>query len=240
MSFRKASHITDAIIALNHEGILLLRQSKAADALSCFTEALSAVRQLLMDQFDGTLRTTPQNDTKNSQSLITSIPLLESCSRFEPLLEASSEGESFAFYNRAFSIETRWSPHIGTTSLTSILLYNSGLAHHIMAMQGIYNPTSKLEEALRCYKYALTIFRTAVPSSAKEGLYLLTLALLNNMGHIFPYFSCLDEAASCRDRLDELLEELVPNTMSDEDVDFFYFEKMYREQGYMYTAAPAA
>jgi hypothetical protein len=237
MNFRTASHITNIIVDLNNDGILLLRQNKAKAALSCFTEGLSTVHQLVMDQFDGTLCSTSKDPIKGKRSSILSIPLFKVCNDFDSQSGSSSwTGESFAFYNRAFTL----SSCIGTSPLTAILLFNSGLAHHVMAMQGTYNPSKKLQQALRCYKYALNVIRSMAPSSTKENLYVLTLALLNNMGHVYFCFSWAKEVHSCRDHLDALLEDFLSHILSDEDADFFYFEKMYREQGYVYSAAPAA
>jgi hypothetical protein len=189
----------------------------------------------MMDQFDGIRRPRSINVGDNDQPSILNVPLLEAYTDLDAQLLGgpSSTGESFALYNCAFSKDDiPWSPRMNTSTLTAILLYNSGLSHTIMAIQGPSDRPKKLHDALRCYKYSLKI----IQQYQHPHFYVMTLGLLNNMGFIFSCLSWFNEAQSCRERLDVLLENSSPEILSDDDADFFYF-------GYgcgFPTAAPAA
>lgn len=227
---------SDVLADLNNEGISLLRQNKPSAALRRFTEGLSCIRQLMMDQFDGTVRPEkPIGILKGTRSPLKGVPLPQQASTVD---SRSCSEESFIFYRRAFTIESYLNPSVCSTAFTAVLLYNSGLAHHTLALQE--DSSDELKSALRFYKMALKVIRSSMPRTMKEDFYVVVLALLNNMGHVWCHFCEAIEAQSCRQQLDNLLEIFLPGIMSDDDADFFYFEKMYRQQGYIYCAAPAA
>jgi hypothetical protein len=94
---------------------------------------------------------------------------------------------------------------------------------------------------MHLYKQGINIIRQNMPTSPSgDMLFLLVLALLNNIGHIFSHFCQYKDVQACRSRLDVLLESNIPASLSEEATEFFSLGKFYRSDGYSIAAAAAA
>lgn len=226
-------HLSD----LNNHGVNLLKKNKDRAAISTFTKAMYHAKNLLDDQealetscHEGSLRIS----TKCS---ITSIPFFDVSKTWAC---RTSPHNIFPLYERAFAFHSRCDLRNDHVLFNAVLLYNIGLAHHRLGLMQLKESDKNLQQALRFYKCGLSVVRqNALQASSGENYFILVLAFLNNMGHIFSHFFRDDEAASCRDHLDVLLET-VPIDLREEDSEFFHLSKLYRSAGSCNIAAPAA
>lgn len=163
----------------------------------------------------------------------------------------------YAMFDRAFLFTGNAFGRVhNEVVLDAVLLYNVGIAYHRLAVTTANNKRESLQNAhaaLRCYKYGINLIRHANDNDnhhnpmqqeqQQESLFLLALATLNNLAHLFWFSSGPADAVVCREMLDALLESWhIPESsiMSKEDVDFFYFGKVCRDASVVMATAAAA
>jgi hypothetical protein len=165
-----------------------------------------------------------------------SVPINESLCLKD--MEASP-GNMFTIYNYTFAFG-------GCDSFddecmaSAILLFNQGLAHHRLALSGrSRNSAAAFKNALALYKMGLGVFQTNTDLAADEQLFLVLLALLTNMGHIFSHLFQVSDAKQCREKLEMFLSLSSSLAIPDEETDFFYSALTFSSY-YNANAAPAA
>ena len=155
-------------------------------------------------------------------------------------LMAASPSNSFTLYPRAFTIQCNGGmDQRSSFELSVTLLFNIGLSYHL---RGMRHPTAcqrDLKEALRYYKLGLTLVRQNVSECSGSNIfYLLSLALLNNAGHLFSHFG-QRQANICRERMENLLENDALFGIPEEHIEFFESNVFFGKSCDM-RAAPAA
>lgn len=237
---------------LNNQGVRLLKEGNMRDAILAFKGAMYEAHASLMgDDGDGDddngyeSKDTPSRsfDKQHQQhgacyyakSPITSITLREASPKASP-------HNTFSVYQRSFAFDcTCGNVQDDKVLFNSVLLYNIGLAHHRLGVTHIRDSTKNMQEALRYYKCALNMVRqNTLHTTAGDQLFLIVLALLNNMGHVFCHFFREQDAKACRTHLDSLLESSIPVVLTDQDSDFFLLGKFFRSAGHCNAAAAAA
>jgi hypothetical protein len=137
-----------------------------------------------------------------------------------------TNGGAVAFFNQAlgFHLEdhgfSQDALHQDTT-LAAIVLYNAGLSQHLSAIHCATLRSHRLKKALHAYSIASSILSSAAASpngllcGFDEGVDLVVLALLNNMAHIYSFFSDMRMATECVEAMNDVLES--PSMGSDDE-----------------------
>ena len=226
------------LVRLNNEGIDLLKQQKFYEAVNRFTDAM----QMTCDHtFPEDLNEGSSEQRTIGKPLIQGVNVFECYSWEESSSAASYDGDSaFDLYERAFALSRDFDPIKNDVLFDSVLLYNLAFAYHRLALTQVKHYTKNMMSALRCYKFGLQAVRHNTHPAASEYLFVIALAYLNNMGHAFAHFGRPKDASSCRDMLSTLVESHIPESISQDDEDFFYFGQFYRRMGCSTAAAPAA
>jgi len=115
-------------VKLNFEGILLMRQHKVDDALSCFRTALRLVLNKVQNDSD--------DATSSSETTISDSKMLCTFACFDGP-ELDQYDDIFMLYRRALHYAQDSSMHTGMNYhiLTGVLLYNMGLSYHILGLR---------------------------------------------------------------------------------------------------------
>jgi len=203
------------ILRLNSHGVFLLRQNKMEDAINSFKRAKMYLRQV-----PGTTgRNLPVSQEQVwSESMISWIDLSDTRMRRDCTV---SPHNMFDFYDCAFTFKDNFDLHVSDAILSAVVQYNLALAYNLLALVTIEHSTRYMQEALRCYRQGIKVIRYSPPFPGAEQIYLVTMAYLNNMGHIFSHFCHTEQSLSCRGRLDVLLRSGTPNFLSEDDTEFF-------------------
>ena len=85
----------------------------------------------------------------------------------------------------------------------------------------------------------LAVFQSNTDLAADEHLFVVLLALLTNMGHIFSHQWQVEEAKQCQERLETFLSMACSLGIPDEETDFFYSSLTFSNY-YCSNVAPAA
>lgn len=250
----------EELLLLNNQGVHLLQQKDTEGAISRFTRAMYLASQFLPHDFGNPTGYPARNDHDDDDDfpIVTCVPLGETPITLEALQVSDSGGNAnhathFDMYDRAFVFYTPETTMFdcipSQTVVDAVLLFNLGLAYHRLAVTATTTTTTTASTkdeslknalaALRCYKCGINLIRHADKPSG-EPLFLLALATLNNLAHTFWYCDRPKEAHHCQDMLDTLMESYIPDYLSREDADFFYFGKFYRTHGLAITVAAAA
>jgi hypothetical protein len=146
----------------------------------------------------------PIDDDNNSVSRtfvqeVRSVPLGDALSVLKPSIY--QDQDAFSVFDRAFLIDSSDLASIyaseGQTYTTPVLLYNVGLAYQLLGMQDLRSQHSNLKKAMKAYRMAAAIAND-----------LVSLAVSNNMGHIYSYFCETQESQRCLDSLQAGLNEI--------------------------------
>lgn len=248
--------VLQEMIRLNNEGVALLKEQKLQEAVERFTAAGDlACDPMVADHMENTpSQQQQQQQQQQSQSqptshwdLIQGVTLFECYSWEHHRSEPSSwdDPHAFVLYERAFCFADDFDPVTHDILFHAVLVYNLAFAYHRMALTQVKDYTRNMMSALRCYKFGLDTVRDFNNNNTRdlpagESLFVVALAFLNNMGHASAHFGRADVAASCRTTLDDLMESYVPECISPDDQDFFYFGHFFQRMGGDSTAAAAA
>lgn len=125
--------------------------------------------------------------------------------------------------------------------LPTVLLYNLGLAHHCSAL--VYGDCSEklFKRAQDFYKMAMDIVQKDMYCEANHPLAeILSLAITNNMGHIFSCFFDAIETRRCLEWIAAVIESTDGAFVSDENYVFFHLNTILCRDHEISTTAPAA
>lgn len=220
------------VVALNYQGIILLMESNVDAAIACFTEALSCTRKLAHCQCrDQKVEERSVQESPHPSCMMARTLVVESLGARDLTLLPH---EHFNMYERAFVLGNDFEPLAECTLSIAILLYNLAFAYHCKGTG------QAIQQALRYYKLGLKVIRDSLPSPANVDLLLVTLAILNNMGHVFSLLSQFHDSATCGERIHFLLESSIPTFLARQDEEFFHFMEFYLEQNDPLATAAAA
>jgi hypothetical protein len=166
------------IIAVNTNAVNLMQQGCFRKAIPMF---LSAIREL--HRITGVQN---QNMIRAYAREVRSVPLGDSLSYLKPSIY--QEQDAFSIFDRAFLIDIYSSE--GQQLAIPVLLYNMGLAYQLVGMEDLRSQHSNLKKAMKAYKMAATVAND-----------LVSLAVANNMGHIYSQFCDTQQSQCCLDSL---------------------------------------
>ena len=226
------------ILQLNNHGVLLLKQKKLEDAIKSFQRARKYLSRPVAGRSTGrNAPSLPEGQLWSDESLISGMDLCDTTRMRRDY--SVSPHNTFDVYECAFTFGDNFDPHTNDVVVSVVLQYNLALAYHLLALATIEGSTRHMHEALRCYKQGVKIIRYSTPFPGAEQLYLVTMAFLNNIGHIFSHFCQKKQSLNCRERLDVLLGSGIPSFLSDDDLEFFDLG-IFQTQGHFRMAAAAA
>jgi len=233
------SFIYYSTIKLNFDGILLMRQDKVDDALSCFRRAMRLI--VKTDHNDSDYKVM-LNATSSSETTTSDSKTLCTFACFDGP-EFDQYDDIFMLYRRALhyapdsSMHTRTNYHI----LTGVLLYNMGLGYHILGLRT--SISGFLSKAYELYSLAHSKLKTDVKckKSPQSGLLSLAyLAIVNNIGHIHSYFRNMHELQICSDELTHRMNSGGSSISAcDSEHKVFFLNVCYSNESAM-LAAPCA
>eukprot|EP00977_Amphora_coffeiformis_P000319 scaffold84_cov163-Amphora_coffeaeformis.AAC.13 len=218
------------ILRLNNHGVLLLKQKKMDEAVRSFKRA----KKYLSHPVAGI--TARNASTQPCKPMISWTDLSDTWTRRDFIV---SPHNTFDIYECAFTFDDNFDPHANSVILSAVVQYNLALAHHLLALVAIEYSTRHMQEALRCYRQGVKVIRYSPPFPGADQLYLVTMAYLNNMGHIFSHFCQTEQSMNCRERIDVLLGFGTPSFLSEDDTEFFDVG-IIQTQGNFRMAAAAA
>lgn len=142
----------------------------------------------------------------------------------EPSTSYRDDTALLNLFDRAFQFPSTqyhldYSSQQSRTRLAAILLYNLGLSYH---KEGICQGTSKdLKMALKFYREAYVVLKSAWANSDFKDVFVLLMALLNNMSCI--HAACFDvkDAHQCIDWMNGALASRQRSMLSKKDYTFF-------------------
>jgi hypothetical protein len=211
--------IIDAIVDANDEAVAMLQNGDHDHALASFHSALKVLQQCTtMCSFPGELpviacRHSPTGtqplriDSEDEESgetnnLIVSLALGDCHELAES--QSATPDNIFSFYNHAFVFGFRPNTATGTPQqethfkmLTTVLVFNMALTHHIKGLVDEHNSSKYLRKAIRLYRLATTS-SWLTHQGGFHDLHALELASWNNVGYIYSHFSEHENAMKCR------------------------------------------
>lgn len=168
-----------------------------------------------------------QNEERFPLSPMTSVKI--------PINASSSIAQVGAFnlFNRALIVN---SGPIPENRISSVLLYNAGLSHHINAVRS--GSSTELASALQFYRYAFSLL--ACSNEVRDENLLMLLALINNMGHI--YANTFDSKASnhCMEMMQRFFAASEGGDSLGECDSLFFYMNTFLVKMDQFSAAPAA
>ena len=146
----------------------------------------------------------------------------------------TSPFQTFTLFNRAFVVEAsdlRSLHEFEQREILAVFLYNIALSHHIMALQAAAAAATSAKRAdleNKYYEAAHSFYEIAVNTLDQEQhegtvRFLLLLALLNNMGHIFSKFYNHIGTRNCCGLIRDILTIVPASTTGERDNDFAFF-----------------
>jgi len=229
--------VNNSIPCMNSKAIALLQDG-------CFNKATEilreAVTQLLLSVDKGTQEVPcqpPAHELLKIQSV--QINELSNTSKHMKLVQ---DHTTFSLYDRAFVIVgpgvKQTSCPEGQNRLSASLLYNLGLAYHLMGMlsNGVSQHKS-LKKALKLYKSVLVVVGRD-PTSDFGNIF--NLAAWNNMGHIYAQSFSTNQVQHCLEQL-RLTMAITNSTDEALSEDYLHFRmNIWLLHGKDVMAAPAA
>jgi tetratricopeptide (TPR) repeat protein len=173
-------------LELNNEGARLICKGQYDKAVSTFSEAMSTVKQMMVDE-NSIAGNRDEDTVMDSTSEYCSDTV--SCMEAEPstsLEEAASyyEDESshccFVFRKPlVMFLNTDECDHRAVAKLSAIMMFNMALSHHLSALKH-HNNATQLHSALILYEHAYLL----IQNEQVDICILYTLALSNNLGQV--------------------------------------------------------
>jgi tetratricopeptide (TPR) repeat protein len=193
-------------IARNNNAVNLMRQGSFQEAIPFFLSALRELHRIAGVQKQNLNMDTIDDDNSVSHNFVRevrSIPLADTLSYLKPSIYHNHQ-DAFSIFDRAFLIDSSDLASIysseGQLYTTTILLYNMGLAYQLLGMQDTRSQHKNLKKAMKIYQMVAAVL------VAKNDL--VSLAVSNNMGHIYSQFCETQEAQRCLDSLQESLNAI--------------------------------
>ena len=245
------------VMQLNNSGVCSLEKGDCESATNFLQGALLQLRSLLTE--NQTLPSTSKTDDFDDHEDGDAVP--EICLQSRRISSSSklqgccsppqNEDDScpINIFDKAFVIkpatmgslsQSRPSACEHEVKISSALLYNRGLSHHLNAVRLI--SATEFKKAKSHYKLALELLETDDSDQSQDDpcIWLLVFALMNNMAHIeanhhFNYAHtnrCIDWIRQAMDSLDSFF-------FSEEDY-FFFFVHYYVTPPAIFACSPAA
>jgi len=243
---------------LNAEGVLLLQQSKYSSAVMSFERGLEAIltkicsditaRKMSNSNFIDVLPDSTSShgfaDFANEARLLRSAPVLTNV--------GGGHDDVLVLFTRALYVprdvivSVDYSPPSRDLLMTSVILFNIGLAHQIYGLENC--ESGELRNALTYYSNAYSILLKeqtfCIQSNKRSSLHLAFLAVLNNIGHIHAYFRNFCSAGMCQDEIMTILTNsisvnVLQEFLVDEEFKTFLLNISFF-RGAEFSAAPAA
>jgi hypothetical protein len=153
-----------------------------------------------------------------------------------------SNTDLLVIFDRAFDFPTvkaddfLFTTHQSKTRLAAILLWNLGLAYHREgARKGTY---SDLQAALRFYREAYLVLKSAWSKTDFEEVFVLLLGLLNNMACIHSSLSDVKDTHQCINWMNKAIASRQRSILTKEDFTFFSLNlSVFRGHQLRYAAA---
>jgi hypothetical protein len=191
------------IIAVNKNAVNLMRQGSFHKAIPFFLSALGELHRITAGVQKQNMTMDPiDNDSKRSRPFVhevRSVALGDTLAYIKPSIY--QDQDAFSVFDRAFLIDSTDLASIysseGQNFTTAVLLYNMGLTHQLLGMQNLPSRQRNLKRAMKVYRMAAAIAND-----------LVSLAVSNNMGHIYSYFCETQESQRCLDYLQAGLREI--------------------------------
>jgi tetratricopeptide (TPR) repeat protein len=197
------------IIALNNNAVNLMRHGSFQNAIPYF---LSALRELhrITGVRNQSMNMDPVDPIADDNSVsrafvrkVKSVALGETLSYLKPSIYRDQD--AFSVFDRAFLIDSFDLASIysseGQKSTTAVLLYNMGLAYQLLGMQDFPTQQRNLKKAMKVYRMAAAIAND-----------LVSLAVSNNMGHIYSHFCETQDSQRCLDSLQAGLNRILQDS----------------------------
>lgn len=205
------------MIALNNNGVNSLYYGRYNDAILSFRHSIECVKSLVYGE-SKEVSCSPTDSVEVFRSPLDCV---------EPLgLSSTSPNNMFDVYQGAFYLPKTDSVDHNVPEVSVVILYNLALAHHLAGLVGTDNCEAHLMEGQRYYMLALATYRTQ-PECTTVNRLAMVLGCVTNLGHIFSHFWRLQEAQSCCQMLDRMLESSQCMSLSEEDAEFFFTTLTY-------------
>lgn len=201
----------------NRRAVAMLQNGSRDEALASFQRALVKIRQSVNNyninpaERQGKGHGPIHDQHGETSNFINTVPpgCIESTEEWE---SAASPGNLFYLYNHAFDFERNPTMEIGssqqesdiTTMLSSVVLFNTALTYQRKGLFDGTNSSKKLRKALQLYSMASCLLSS---QDDVADLYIVRLALLNNMGQLHSHLFEENDAIQCRVRLHKALFE---------------------------------
>jgi hypothetical protein len=252
----------DEVLDMNVQGVLLMQESKFAEAVPFFRRGLETLFSNKLgianagecptgeSSFCEIINSPPYrpriqvNKLEKGEKqgiLLSSVALLDD--------NAAVHDDIFMLFRRALHMPS--AVEIGTARnnvvykeiLLGVIIYNAGLAHHLVGLQKGESRT--ISRALELYLTAYSIFKDHIKClRGKNQLNLGLMAISNNAGHIFAHSRSFEEAAICHNQLSVCLSttfSLLANAHPSHSEEYkVFFLNVCFFQGCSLASAPAA
>jgi tetratricopeptide (TPR) repeat protein len=207
------------IIALNNDAVNLMRHGSFQNAIPYFLSALRELHRITGVQKQSmNIDPIADDDSKLSRPFVRevrSVALGDTLSYLKPSIYRDQD--AFSVFDRAFLIDSFDLASIysseGQKSTTAVLLYNMGLAYQLLGMQDFPTQQRNLKKAMKVYRMAAAIAND-----------LVSLAVSNNMGHIYSHFCETQDSQRCLDSLRAGLKEIKDSKMEILEDEFHAFQ----------------
>jgi tetratricopeptide (TPR) repeat protein len=214
------------IIAMNNNAVNLMQQGCFQEAIPVFLSALRELHRITGVQNQSMIMNMHDNIVSRAYAReVRSVPLGDSLSYLKPSIY--QEQDAFSIFDRAFLIDIYSSE--GQTFTTSVLLYNMGLAYQLLGMKDLRSQHSNLKKAMKAYQMAAAIVAND----------LVSLAVANNMGHIYSQFCDTQQSQCCLDSLQAGLHAIQRGEILEDELSAFQMNVLVMK-GQKKVAAAAA
>jgi tetratricopeptide (TPR) repeat protein len=186
------------IVAMNNNGVNLMRQGSFQKAILFFLSAVRELHRMTGEQKEN-INMDPIDDGNNLRSTfvreVRCIPLGDALCYLKPSIY--QDQDAFSIFDRAFLIDSSDLAYLSSSSeegqkyTTTVVLYNMGLAYQLLGMENVRSQHRNLKKAMKAYQMAATIVTND----------LVSLAVSNNMGHIYSQLCDTQKSQRCIDTL---------------------------------------
>ena len=198
----KMTIMMDDVCELNDKAVHLMQEAHYDEAAHVLRDALEHLRSDLANDMTAASRTSDCSITIDSNLVIEHVQLMD---RVE---SEKHQHDAFFFCTEAFvchstSRSLAAVPWKFENSVSAVIFYNLALAVHLRSLICLPNQ-KKVRCALRLYDMALKVLPSRLEAS--DHLLPLTLACVNNKGHICSIFYERHALNQCLDSMSSLLE----------------------------------
>lgn len=145
------------------------------------------------------------------------LPSASSLNDETSLLMVYNNAFDFPSYNDDSCVD--FTSQQSKTRLAAILLYNLGLSYHREGLRS--GKSADLNMALKFYREAYMVLKSAWARSDFQEVFVLLLALLNNMACIHAYMSDCKDTHQCIEWMNRAIASRQRSILSKEDYTFF-------------------